>query len=154
MSVPKLLAACPLFFEIYDREIEKIVRKANVLSFKKNDHVIRDGDEGNEIFLVLEGDVTVQKDTGDGLVVIQQLHPGDIFGEMVLVDERRRSADVVVSSAQAFVLELGFDKIYELFRKEPKIFGLMQLNLARLIAKRLRNSNKTILEMRQGNEAA
>jgi len=149
LSLSEILRSCPLFFELYETEIEKIGKKANVLTFQQGDFVVTDGEEGNEIYVVLEGKVSVQKRTPDGVIEIQKLNQGDIFGEMVLVDVNKRSADIIVVSHKAYIFELDFLRIYELFRKEPKIFGLIQLNLSRLLAKRLRNSNDKIFDIQK-----
>ncbi len=143
MSIPDLLKGCPLFYELYDNEIEKIVQYCNVITFKPGDKVVEDGQEGNEIFVVLEGSVIVQKRLENEALTIQQLGPGDVFGEMVLVAEKTRSADIVANT-DCSVLEVGYDDVFSIFKKEPAIFGLIILNLSRLLAKRLKNSNEMI----------
>lgn len=144
MAIPDLLKGCPLFYELYDKEIEKIVQYCNVITFKPGDVVVTDGQVGDEIYIVLEGLVTVQKKLETETLTIQDLGAGDVFGEMVLVSEKTRSADIIAHS-ECSILEIGYNDIFNIFQKEPAIFGLIILNLSRLLAKRLKNSNDMIL---------
>jgi len=153
MAIPDLLRGCPLFFEMYDKEIEKLVRNCSVLSFEKGDTIVRDGEEGHQIFVLLEGEALVQKKTAKGLIKIQPLKQGDVFGEMVLVDEKMRSADIV-AQVYSYVLEIDYSEIFALFKKEPRIFGLLILNLSRLIARKLKSSNQIILDLQNKLEKA
>ncbi len=146
MAIPDHVRGCPLFFELYDEEIEKIVKYCTVYTFAAGDPIVKDGQEGNEIFVMLEGAASVRKTTARGVLVVQQLKTGDVFGEMVLVDEKKRSADIV-AEAKSYVLEIKYDEVFKLFKSEPQIFGLMILNLSRLLAKRLRSANEFVLKL-------
>jgi len=148
MSIPPELRSCPLFYEMYEKEIEKIAGRGLVGSYRVGDHVVTDGESGDEIYVVLEGSLMVQKNTPEGLLEIAPLSKGDVFGEMVLLDEKIRSADIVCTQP-AWILELRYHQIFDLYEKEPRIFGLMLLNLARLLAKRLRSTNKIIVELKK-----
>jgi CRP-like cAMP-binding protein len=147
MAIPDLLRGCPLFHELMDKEVEKIVQSSHVYTFNEGEQIIKDGEEGDEIFVVLDGSAMVQKDTPQGVIKIQQLQQGDVFGEMVLIDERIRSADII-SETHTNILEIKYENIFGLFKNDPKIFGLMILNLSRLLAKRLRGSNKIIVKLK------
>jgi CRP/FNR family transcriptional regulator, cyclic AMP receptor protein len=148
MAMPDFLRACPLFHELFDKEIEKIAKRATVHTFEEGDSIIKDGEEGDEIFVLLQGGAMVQKEAPNGIIKIQPLNPGDVFGELVLLDIRTRSADIVATT-ESHILELKYGDIFELYKKEPKIFGLLILNLARLLASRLRNASETISKMQK-----
>lgn len=142
MSIINTIKSCPLFFELYDEEIESIVEKCNVMSLSEGESVFLENDEGNEIFLILNGEALVKK----GNTTLVTLSKGDLFGEMVLLDERTRTADVVAGT-YTDVLVIDFDAIFGIFSIRPKIFSILMLNLCRLLAKRLKNSSTTIREL-------
>lgn len=139
MSIINVIKSSPLFFELYDEEIDSIVQDCSVLSLEKGDYIFKEGEEGNEIYLILTGGAYVQK----GDVKLVELKKGDLFGEMVLLDERTRTADIV-SSNFTDVLVLSYDVIFGIFKRNPKIFSLLMLNLCRLMAKRLKGSSEEI----------
>ncbi len=148
MSMSDLLVGCPLFLELYEKEVEKIASTCSVFTFEAGEFIVKDGDRGQEIYVVLDGKAIVQKESKLGTIKIQPLLKGDVFGEMVLVDENIRSADILADQ-RCSVLEISYESIFQLFKSDPKVFGLLQLNLSRLIAKRLRASNEIIKEIRE-----
>ena len=143
-----LLKSCPLFFELYDAEIEKMVKYCTVYTFEEGDKVISDGEEGDQVFVMLEGHAMVQKETGSEIVKIQPLKAGDVFGEMSLMGEKTRQADIVTTDT-SFILEIKYDQIFSLFKEEPKIFGLVLFNLSRLVSRRLAASNQIIIGLQK-----
>ncbi|MFK7822848.1 MAG: Crp/Fnr family transcriptional regulator [Oligoflexales bacterium] len=148
MAIPDELKGCPLFYEMYEKEIEKIVKRGAVATYQVGESVVRDGDEGDEIFVVLEGRLVVQKKTAAGIIAIAPLVKGDVFGELVLLDEKIRSADII-SEDISHILQLSYHQIFHLYEKEPRIFGVLLLNVSRLLAKRLRATNKIIVDLRK-----
>ena len=142
MSIINIIKSSPLFFELFDNEIETIVEKCSVMSLEKDDYIFRENDEGNEIFLILTGAANVKKSD----TVLAKLKKGDLFGEMVLLEEKVRTADVIAST-YTDVLVMDFDAIFGIFKKNPKIFSLLMLNLCRLLAKRLKGSSESIKQL-------
>lgn len=139
MSIINIIKSSPLFFELYDEEVESIIEDCQVLSLEEGDFIFKEGDEGNEIYLILTGGAAVKK----GELTLVELKKGDLFGEMVLLDERTRSADIVANT-YTDVLVLSYDVIFGVFKKNPKVFSLLMLNLCRLLAKRLKSSSNEL----------
>lgn len=139
MSILNIIKSSPLFFELFDEEIDGLIADCNVLSLEKGELIVKDGEEGNEIFLILSGGAFVKK----GAVTLVELRKGDLFGEMVLLDERTRSADIIAST-YTDVLIMSYDTIFATFQKNPKVFSMLILNLCRLLAKRLKGSSEEI----------
>ena len=144
MSIINVIKSSPLFFELFDEEIETIVQDCSVMNLEAGDYIFKEGDEGNEIFLILAGGAAVKK----GEVTLVELRKGDLFGEMVLLDEKTRTADIV-STTYTDVLVLSYDVIFGIFKKNPKIFSLLMLNLCRLLAKRLKGSSNEISRLNE-----
>ena len=144
-----ILDGCPLFYELYDKEIVKVVKNADVFAFEDETVILEDGSEGEEIFVVLEGEVDLLKRGADGKMHrIVTLSKGAVFGEMVLIDEKVRAASIV-SRGMSFILEIKFQKILNLYNHEPKIFGVIMLNIARLITRRLRMANSLVNKLKK-----
>ena len=70
--------------------------KINILllkkNFKKGDVIFEEGDDGNEAYIVKKGYVTISKKDGDNEVELATRGPGEIVGEMALIDDSPRSA--------------------------------------------------------------
>ena len=139
MSIINIIKSSPLFFELFDEEIDNLIADCNVLSLEEGEFIVKDGEEGSEIFLILSGGAYVKK----GPVTLVELRKGDLFGEMVLLDERTRTADIVATT-YTDVLVMEYDTIFKTFSKNPKVFSILILNLCRLLAKRLKGSSEEI----------
>lgn len=142
MSVLQVVKGSPLFYELYDDEILKIVEKCGVIDHTPGDYVFRENDVGDEIFMVLNGTAKVMK----GDICIGKLRKGDLFGEMVLLKDNIRNADVLVESF-CDVLVLKYDDIFGMYEANNKIFSILMLNLARMLATRLKKAGADIAEL-------
>ncbi len=153
MSVLNIVKGCPLFQELYDEEIMTICEKCSVITLKPDDYVFRSGDQGDEIYLILAGSAYVNKDGHK----VATLRKGDLFGEMVLLKENIRYADVV-SDNYTDILVVKYHEIFSLYKTNPKIFSLLILNLSRLLATRLKGAGQTIekliIEKEESKDAA
>jgi len=146
MSVISLVKGCPLFHEIYDHEVEKILRNCVVASFQSGDFIIKQGDSGTDICIILTGEADIVVDKGGEQKFIATLNSGDLFGEMVLLNETQRTANIMAKT-NCDVLVFGQDAFYQLYSKSPEVFSLLALNLSRLITKRLKQANKIITDL-------
>jgi len=143
MSILKTVKGSPLFYDLYDDEIVQIVETCTVRSLEPGEYIFKDGDEGNEIYIVLSGNALVKK----GEYELARLRKGDLFGELVLLHEKYRNADVI-SDNYTDVLIIEYNTIFKMYETHPKMFALLILNLSRLLAKRLKGAGDTIKDLK------
>lgn len=100
--------------------------------------IVCEGEPGDRVFFVCDGRVQVLKGHGTPHpVVLAEMGPGDYFGEMSLVESVTRSASVVaVEPVRVFTLKSV--NFYKLYRAQPEQYGIVVLNIARDLARRLR----------------
>jgi CRP/FNR family cyclic AMP-dependent transcriptional regulator len=100
--------------------------------------VLREGEPGNRFFLLTEGSVRICKQFGDpDEVQLAQLSAGDFFGEMCILETLPRSATVQAVTDMAYCT-LGSLVFYHLYEKMPAQYGILLLNIARDLSRRLR----------------
>ncbi len=123
-------------------ESHRILREAcPTWRFDPDEAIFQKGDPGEALYLVLSGKVRIFRESLEGRrKILAYLHPGEVFGEMSLVEERPRSASAVAETPTE-VLVLFRDTYLNLLRRFP----LLGHNLARIIAGRLREMNDEIL---------
>lgn len=88
--------------------------------------VFEEGSTGRQMYVVSTGRVNVLQHADGRLVQIGSLGPGDIFGEMALVDDRPRSATVIAAVADTRILEVDQAIFVYLVGQQPA-FALMVL---------------------------
>ncbi len=100
--------------------------------------IVREGAPGDRMFFVCSGRVNVVKQTAGGAPVrLAEFGPGDFFGEMSLVESVVRSASVVATEPTRVCTLKALD-FYKLYRQRPDQYGIVMLNIARDLARRLR----------------
>lgn len=84
------LRKVPLFSRMNQRQLERLGQLADEIEVGLDEVLAEQGRVGHEFFIVLDGHLMVL----DGRKPIAQLHPGDFFGEIALLDGRPRTATV------------------------------------------------------------
>jgi CRP/FNR family transcriptional regulator, cyclic AMP receptor protein len=133
-----------LFSGLEPSELTLFSDTANFSEWKPNDVVIREDDQGESLYLILSGKVRVTKRTFDGIEqVLGILGPGDFFGEMVLLDNRGRSASVYAHT-RLELAAIPHDDIKRILSGNPRI-GLTVLRaFAEVLSLRLREANEKL----------
>jgi CRP/FNR family transcriptional regulator, cyclic AMP receptor protein len=84
------LRRVPLFARMDRSQLERLGQLADEIEVGLDEVLTQQGHVGHEFFIVLDGHLTVL----DGNRPVAQLHPGDFFGEIALLDGRPRTATV------------------------------------------------------------
>ncbi len=93
-------------------------------------YLFREGDEGNEAYLVLIGQINIIKQAGDQEIVIAQVGKGSIIGEMALIDSEPRMAsakavtDITVTIIPADDLKMRLDRLEEFDPVMRRLVGM------------------------------
>lgn len=150
MSLDHALKGCELFFELYEDEVNKMLKSQTVHNFDVGENVITQGDKGNQIFILLEGFAEIQKrGQSESPIKIEKLKTGEVFGLLMILDDKPYGIDVVAKT-RCSVLEIKHAAIMDQFDRNPRIFGLLMLNISRIIAKRLRNAHGKMSQLKAG----
>jgi len=111
-----------------------------VLQSKRGDKIVRAGDVGNEMFVLLTGAVEVRTtDSQDSEHVLTTMGQGDVFGELAFLSAIPRTADVVaVADSEVLVLTQQF---FERATKAmPAVTAKVLFNMSLILCERLKNS--------------
>jgi CRP/FNR family transcriptional regulator, cyclic AMP receptor protein len=130
------LSHVPLFANLSRRQLNQLAERADEVRFRSGADVIREGDLGEALFVILEGEAKVTRG-GRKLAVLE---PGDFFGEVSLFDRGPRTATVTAQTPLATVriFRKGFMKLVE---SDPKMAEQILIELAG----RLRSVEKSLL---------
>jgi cAMP-dependent protein kinase regulator len=106
------LEEVPLLQSLTPYERSKIADALNAQRYKAGDVIIREGDPGEDFFLLESGQAEAYKNEG-GPHPVKQYHKGDYFGELALLDNKPRAASVVAKTdvKVAVVGKDGFQRL-------------------------------------------
>jgi len=136
---PADLAQVPLFADLSPEQHQRLLEQHRTVSFQADQQLVLEQDESQGLFLLRSGLTKVRTFTADGSeAVLGLLGPGDVLGEMAVLEMGgRRTADVVcLLACTAVMLRAG--PFRGLLASEPRL----ALALARLEANRLQNLNR------------
>jgi ATP/ADP translocase len=124
-----------IFAGLSINELAAVAAATEEVRFGEGEMVFREGDHGDTLFLVVEGDVAVIKgcDT-ERQIELDSIGAGDHFGEMALFGDDRRSATIQVKTAARF-LTLHKQELQEIVREYPQI----ALHVCRVLSIRIRH---------------
>lgn len=138
--------------ELKPDERTALAEKIDLLRYAPGENVFLSGDPGNAMYIVRSGEVEifVKNDQGEK-IVLETSQPGDIFGEISLLDGGSRTAWVVALS-ETELLRLDREHFEDYVRQYPPA----ALNLLSVAARRLRKSDEMIRRTvtRNANEVA
>lgn len=142
-DVHSALRDCLLFRPLDPETRAEIAGRARRRSFRRGDTVFRTGDAGHALMAILAGTVRISFLTAAGReVVLADLGPGDIFGEIAVLDGGERSADAQVLT-DCEILELPRGEVLSLLAQRPQAC----LDLLALVCRRVRLSDQRMADI-------
>jgi len=142
-----ILKKIPLFRTLGKRELKTISRFAHERVFETNEYVFRTGQPGAAMFIIKEGEVKIVKEISDKEnLEIVKLSPGNIFGELALLDSSPRSAGALASMPTK-VIAIFREELNKLLDSHPEIGGKIMLHLAIITGKRLKDTTTQLIEL-------
>jgi CRP/FNR family cyclic AMP-dependent transcriptional regulator len=140
VSPVELLRSVPLFSDLEQAELERFSRVAVPRSFPAATRVFHEGDQSDACYIVRSGSFRVTREHSDGrAITLATLGPGDIFGELAMLDGEVRSASVeALSDGELLALPAG--EVRALLARHPEI----SVKLVAALVRRLRGANERI----------
>jgi CRP/FNR family transcriptional regulator len=134
------LREVPLFATLTDDELADIAQVAEPIHFGAGEIVFREGDFSNSCYVISSGHASaVRRHTGGRAITLARFGPGDLFGELAMLDDQRRSATIeAVDELDA--ISIRGDDMRRLLREHPDIAIRMITGLAQ----KLRQTNERL----------
>src|SRR5437016_1694326 len=134
------LRQVPLFESLDDKKAKELSELLETLDCKAETFLFRTGDAGDAMYLIEHGKVRICVQAIDGHeVTLTELGRGDFFGELVLLDGQRRSADARVAE-DARLAVLSRDHFLSFMRSNPNV----ALEMLTALANRLRRTDELL----------
>jgi signal transduction histidine kinase len=148
-----LLKRIQLFSDLHKPALKKIADLLEDMEYQKGHYVFKKGDEGDAVFIITEGSVSVK----DEDLVLSTLKEGEVFGEYALIDNKSRSASIYAEETLR-ILRLDRTSFSRLLTENKEIQNsLLHLFVNRLrehdaLEKQLADQTKQIIQQKESLE--
>jgi CRP/FNR family cyclic AMP-dependent transcriptional regulator len=135
-----MLAEVPVFSLLDAQERSTLAELLETEHFKEGDYIFHLGDAGHSLYIVLNGRTQVYVENTEGeKIVLAQNEPGDVFGEISLLDGGPRTA-TAIAIENTELLRLDRESLQELVSKHPHA----ALDLLTVMGRRLRSTDELL----------
>lgn len=139
-ATAELLGRVPLFAELSTEELEQVASVAIPRSFPRGVRVFHEGDDSDACYVVRSGDLRVTREHSDGrAIALATLGPGEIVGELAMLDGEVRSASVEALT-DVELLAIAARDMRALLERNPEITAKLVVALTR----RVRETNERV----------
>src|ERR1700691_247905 len=120
-EIVELLGRVPVFSTLEQDDLERIAQLAVPRAFEPGQVVFREGDASDTCYIVRSGRARATREhSGGRTITLATFGPGDIFGELALFEDERRSATIEAIAETGVVAVLGPD-MRRLMTEHPQI---------------------------------
>ena len=135
-----LLRVVPVFSELGEDELARVAEVAVPRQFVAGEVVFREGDESSTCYVVRNGRARAVREHPDGRsITLANFGPGDIFGELAMFDDERRSATIETLEDTEAIAILGGD-----MRRLLSEHAEIAVKLLASLGRRLRETNERL----------
>ena len=141
VEISELLRQLEFFHGYSDGNLQTISHYLTRSTVPKGAIIFREGDPGSFMLFIVDGQVSVYKDSGNGAIhLLSQQGSGQTVGEMALIDSSFRSATCVAERA-CDILAMTDQALARLVSDHPTVAFQFAISLAKLLSKRLRQTS-------------
>jgi signal transduction histidine kinase len=135
------LRQVPLFADLSEEDLEQLYKMAETVSIPAGELVLREGDPGDSLFVVLDGQLEVTKRQGSQDILLAVYRPGQFFGEMALLEKAPRSASVrtLRESRLLVISQAAFQTLLSCSASAP-------LKILHTVTSRLRSTESMLIQ--------
>lgn len=135
-----------LFEELDNKSLEKIAQRLQILNFKKGETLFSEGDEARGIYLINSGKIEITKATPDGWrQTIAHFGPGNFFGELSIIENRRHEAKAVATENVSVYL-LSMEDFQRIEREDLLLASEILKKLVLILSRNIRLMNERFLK--------
>ncbi len=139
----QIMKSIPMFKHFDYKEMNMTLEIIKTKDLEAGDTIIEEGSSGEDMFIILDGKVQVEK----GGVKMAKLGSGAYFGEMSLIDKVKRSATIkTVTSCKVMIIERT--PLFALLRKEPRIAMKLFWAFLQNMNRRLRKNDQELANLK------
>jgi CRP-like cAMP-binding protein len=138
---PSSLRRIKMLADVDDRLLASLLPYLEVVSVRAYGTVVREGEHGDALFMILEGEVRARAMKDGHETTLSIMRVGECFGELAIVNHGPRSADVI-ANRESTLIKVSDAALRKMFTEAPALAAPFMFALARVIGERVRRLTK------------
>jgi HEAT repeat protein len=130
------LRQVPIFAELGPEDLQSIAEIASERIVLAGDTLCREGEIGDEMFILVEGEARITRGEGDKVRLLRIARPGEHIGEFAILRQQPRAASVIAQGGDIRVLALQCEAVKTILHERPEVAMAMLANLAERLSAR------------------
>lgn len=148
-DVLPVLGEMSLLGGLSQNQLGLVLDHLTVQTYRKGEFVFKQGDLPGDIYVVRDGRVKIVADVDSTPMELVEYGVGQCFGEASAIAIQPHSASAVVTE-DATLLVLSAHNLHLIYNEQPKVFGILILNIAREVSRRLQKADEILLHYANG----
>jgi len=139
----------PIFYGLSSHQLGRIMQVIQKRKYYAGEILFQEGQIGKAVFIIKSGQVELIKNLASGeVMILGKLGPGQIFGEMALLEHRPRTAGArVIEDGEIFLLYTA--TLESLLKNHPNIGVKLMKNIAVMLSALLRRTNQELENLKK-----
>lgn len=138
LKIIRVFKKLPIFFGLHENEYDFVRSACSHTSYLEGNTIFNKGDGSPCLYILLTGEVELQAEKGE---IIHKLHPGEIFGEIGLITQQKRTA-TAIAKTDVTLLIIKSEDLNLLLGKHPRISSIIMRNITQHLANHIVRMNK------------
>ncbi len=133
-----LLSRIPFFTDLPDSDLDRLLSELEVVNLKVGEVLFREGDKGEHLYIVVNGELEILMNPGlDTELILNLIHPGEYIGEMSLLQPDGLRTTSARAHTDLVLLSMSRSQFRELLSRHPELARSM----ISVLSQRLVNTN-------------
>jgi hypothetical protein len=150
---PRALRRVKILGNLSDEQLEQLAQRLEIEKVPQWSVVVHEGEPGDSMFLILEGEFRVRTNIGGRETILATLGTGEFFGDVCVFDKGTRSADVVANTAGVLV-KISATALEAIAAQAPELASRLVIAMCRTLSARFRYANKRLADFLRLSQAA
>ncbi len=138
------MALAKIFRFLRDEEHQQLLQASERKAFKPGEILIQEGSKQTSLYVIVKGEVKVQRDHEGFAIELSRHGAGEIFGDMSFIEGQAASASVIAGEEEVLVFIITHAHISTLMGQNPAFAARFYQSLADVLSRRLRETSNLV----------
>jgi len=143
-NVLPILNRIAIFGGLNDIQLYSVFRMLETERYKEGELIFHQGDSPTHIRIIRSGRIRIIKDLDGEPLELYEFNTGDCFGETAVMTVQQHTASAMAME-ETDLLVIPREKLFALYDTDPKLFGMLMMNIAREACRRLNKTEDIML---------